>query len=229
MDANLLDIFGRVLQAIGWAFLPVLLLPLLSLVLPWSKWLEGGQTALISIIDTLNAAIGELVKYLLVLLVVSVAFSVFAVKIFGQSWTKLDEAAIYFHATVILLGSAATLLAGEHVRVDIFYAKLAAKSKALVDLVGFYALLLPFCLIIIWNAQSFIGLAWTSLEGSAESSGIRGLFILKTFVSVFAIMMLAQGMAIACRAALLLTGKPLPPRSKHIPPQFSAHERESGL
>ena len=229
MNANYLDILGLSLQAIGWAFLPLLLLPFLSLIVPNSKRLTEFQTVLIGIIDSFNMAVGEMVKYLLVTLVVSVAFSVMAVKIFGQSWTKLDEAAIYFHATVILLGSPATLLAGQHVRVDIFYAKLTAKSKALVDLIGYYALLIPFCFVIIWNAQGFIGLAWTSFEGSAESSGIRGLFILKTFISVFAIMMLAQGLAIACRAALLLTGKPLPPRPKHIDPLFCPHERESGL
>jgi len=229
MNADLLDLIGRSLQAIGWVFLPLLLLPVLSLLLPNSKRLTEFQTSLIGMIDSFNMAVGELVKYLLVALVVGVAFSVMAVKIFGQSWTKFDEAAIYFHATVILLGSSATLLAGEHVRVDIFYAKLTAKSKALVDLIGFYALLIPFCLVIIWNAQNFIGLAWTSLEGSTEASGIRGLFILKTFVSVFALMMLAQGLAIASRAALFLTGKPLPERPKHIDPLFAPHERESGL
>jgi len=229
MSPQTLDILGRALQTIGWAFLPFLLLPLLCLLFPKSKFLSDLQSILIRIIDGVNVRVGELVKWLLVALVVSVAFGVIALSIFGQAWTKFDESATYFHATVILLGSAATLLAGKHVRVDIFYAKSQPKTKALIDLLGFYALLIPFCLVLIWNAQNFVGLAWTSLEGSAESDGIKGLFILKTFVSIFALMMIAQGMSIAGRAALFLSGKPAPVLPAHINPLFDPHEREAGL
>ena len=106
---------------------------------------------------------------------------------------------------------------------------MGTKNKALVDITGYYALLIPFCLVLIWNSQNFIGLAWTSFEGSAESDGIQGVFILKTFMSVFALMMLAQGMSIAGRAALLLTGKDTPPLPKHIEPLFAHASQEGGL
>ena len=229
MNLELLDMLGRIFQAIGWVFLPFLLLPLLCLIFAKSNFLSNLQFALIRIIDSFNMFIGELAKWLLVALVVSVAFGVIALSIFGQAWTKFDESATYFHATVILLGSAATLLAGQHVRVDIFYAKCRTRTKALVDIVGFYALLIPFCLVLIWNLQNFIGLAWTSFEGSAESDGIQGVFILKTFMSVFALMMLAQGMSIAGRAALFLTGKDTPPLPKHIDPLYTRASQEGGL
>lgn len=220
MDIDLLRILGLVLKESGWVFLPFLLLPAFMLILTRSTFLDGLAQSLISLIDGLNVTIAEWAKWLLVALVVSVAFGVIALSIFGQAWTKFDESATYFHATVILLGSAATLLAGQHVRVDIFHTRMNAKSKALVEIVGFYALLLPFCLIITWNAKSFVGLAWISLEGSPESDGIQGLFLLKTFVSVFAIMMLLQGFAIACRASLFLTGKNAPELPKNMDSLF---------
>jgi len=210
MNSEVLELAGRSLQAIGWVFLPFLLVPMLCLVLPRQKLITNFQLTLSQIIDSFNMWVGEMVKWLLPVLVISIAFGVIALSIFGQAWTKFDESATYFHTTVILLGSAATLLAGQHVRVDIFYTKMSPKSKALVDIIGYYALLIPFCLVLIWNAQSFVGLAWTSLEGSAESDGIKGIFILKTFVSVFAVMMLAQGLSIAGRASLFLAGKPVP-------------------
>lgn len=210
MNPGFLELVGRSLHVIGWAFLPFLLAPILCLLLPKQKPIMNFQFTLSETIDSFNMWVGEMVKWLLPLLVVTIAFGVIALSIFGQAWTKFDESAIYFHATVILLGSAATLLAGKHVRVDIFHAKMSPKSKALVDIVGFYALLIPFCLVLIWNAQSFVGLAWVSLEGSAESDGIKGIYILKTFVSIFAIMMLAQGLSIAGRATLFLRGNPVP-------------------
>jgi len=234
MNLALLDLVGRSLQAIGWVFLPFLLMPVLCLLFPKQKPITSFQHTLSQIIDGSIMWIGEMVKWLLPALVVSIAFGVIALSIFGQAWTKFDESATYFHATVILLGSAATLLAGKHVRVDIFHAKMTSKSKALVDIAGFYALLIPFCLVLIWYAQSFVGLAWISLEGSAESDGIRGVFILKTFVSIFAVMMLMQGLSIAGRAALFLRGNPTPNLPSHIDDPFGTDDfgpehLESGL
>jgi TRAP-type mannitol/chloroaromatic compound transport system permease small subunit len=230
MDPEFLSVLGSVLKGIGWVFLPFLLLPMVNLLFRSSKPLDDFQYNLVQIIDSFNVKVGEAVKWLLVALVVSVAFGVIALSIFGQAWTKFDESAAYFHATVILLGSAATLLAGQHVRVDIFYSRQSPKAKALVDLVGFYALMVPFCLVLIWNAQNFVHLAWISLEGSPESDGIQGLFILKTMVPVFAIMVLMQGFAIASRAVLFLAGKDMPPLPKHIDPLFEDTEHfEAGL
>jgi len=229
MNPELLELVGLCLQAIGWVFLPFLLAPMLCLFFPKYKLITGFQLSLSDIIDGFNIWVGEMVKWLLPALVVSIAFGVIALSIFGQAWTKYDESATYFHATVILLGSAATLLAGQHVRVDIFYTKMTGKSKALVDIAGFYALLIPFCLVLIWNAQSFVGLAWISLEGSAESDGIRGVFLLKTFVSVFALMMLFQGLSIAGRAALLLHNKPTPGTTPKPEKPYVTDHLEAGL
>lgn len=208
------------LKAIGWAFLPLVLLPAILLMVTRSAFLEGLSRTLIRLIDGFNMTVAEWAKWLLVALVISVAFGVVTLSIFGQAWTKFDESATYFHATVILLGSAATLLAGQHVRVDIFHTRMNPKSKALVEIIGFYALLLPFCIVLIWNAQSFVALSWISFEGSPESDGIQGLWVLKTFVSIFAVMLVLQGGAIASRAALFLTGKAVPDLPNHIDPLF---------
>ncbi|MBL4871199.1 MAG: TRAP transporter small permease subunit, partial [Robiginitomaculum sp.] len=205
----------------------VLVLPVLCLLFSKSSFLANLQYEIIQIVDGINMFIGEWAKWLLVVMVVSIAFGVIALSIFGQSSTKYDESAMYFHALVILLGSAATLLAGKHVRVDVFHSQMNIKAKAFVDLVGFYGLLIPFCIVLIWNAQSFVGLAWVSLEGSAESDGIRGVFLLKTCVSLFAVMLLAQGMAIAGRAVLLLIHRKQPPLPDNVDPLFDSEHEEA--
>ena len=230
MDIEVLSLLGRILRYVGWVFLPFLLLPMLTLIWPKSTTLAGFQSAVISIIDAFNMWVGEAVKWLLVSMVLGVAFATIALSIFGQSWPKLDESVIYMHASVIFLGSAATLLAGQHVRVDIFHSRMKPTAKALVDILGFFALLVPFCLVLLWNSQSFISLAWVSLEGSTESSGIQGVYILKTFMGVFAVTMLVQGLSIACRAAMCLAGQDAPPLPRHIDPMLDEHEHlEAGL
>lgn len=213
--------WGDVIKAIGWAFLPLLVLPVLYLVMP-TAWLRRLTHALIRTIDSLIFALGEAVKWTLPLLVISVAASVFALSIFGTATVKWLESAFYFQAIMITLGAAATLLAGQHVRVDVFHERMGTKARARVDLVGFYLLLAPVCLLIIWNSQTFVGFAWMTLEGSTESNGIRGVFLLKTLIPVFAITLIMQGLAIALRAAMALNGEARPPRPKGVAPFFKA-------
>lgn len=224
-----MDVIGTALQGAGWGFLPFLFLPALLIMFSGNKILVSFSDAVIRTIDTLNYVIGEAAKWLLPLLVLSVAFSVFALSIFGLSWTKLFESAIYFHAAVIMLGAAATLLAGQHVRVDIFHSRMSPHARALVDFCGVYLFLIPICLVILWNSQSFIGFSWQIFEGSAEADGIKGLFLLKTLVPMFAVMMLAQGTAIALRAALRLKSLDEPVRPPNTPPLFEDKEQGAGL
>jgi len=212
--------FGSALKAIGWVFLPLCALPVIYLFLNKSKTLNDISHIIITFIDRFSYHLGESAKWLLPILVLTIALTVFALSIFGQSWTKLFESAEYMHAIVIMLGAAATLLAGQHVRVDILHTNMRAKSRALVDFIGFYMLLLPVCLIILWNSQNFVGFAWNTLEASAESDGIAGIYMLKTLIPIFAVTMIAQGLAIALRAAMCLCGQERPDRPPHIPPLF---------
>lgn len=220
MDMTLLQTLSGALTAIGWAFLPLCLLPVIYLIVPKMAGLTRFTSSLIEILDSISYRIGEIVKWGLVIMVVAIVVGVIALLIFGVSFTKLDEVPIYMHASVIMLGASATLLAGQHVRVDIFHSRFLPAKKALVDIIGFYLFILPLCLILLWMSQSFIAQSWSTFEGSSEASGIRGVFLLKTLIPLFSILICGQGLAIASRAALLLRGDALPPRPAHTPPLF---------
>lgn len=209
-----------ILKAIGWAFLPVLIWPVIHLFFYKNQWVTSISEHFISLIDLISFHLGEIVKWLLPLLVLSVAASVFALSIFGVTTTKWLESAKYFQAVIIMLGAGATLLAGQHVRVDIFHTRMSDLGKARVDLIGFYVLLMPVCLLLIWNSQSFVSIAWSIQEGSTESDGIRGIYLLKTLIPLFALTMLLQGFAIAVRASMCLSGQIRPGRPKGVPPFF---------
>ena len=111
---EIIQTLGHAFHAIGYAFCPLLILPLIYLFLPNINNLTSFSNAFIRFIDSVSFWIGELTKWLLPILVLTIAFSVFALSIFGQSWTKLFESAEYLHAVIIMLGAAATLLAGQH-------------------------------------------------------------------------------------------------------------------
>jgi len=170
-------------------------------------------------IDAVSVWLGEFIKWGLPLLILSVAFSVFALSLFGLSWTKLSESAQYFHAAVIMIGASMTLLMNDHVRVDILQSRFSRPRKALVDFTGFYIGILPVCLLILWSSDSFVRFGWQIFEGSAEADGIKGVFLLKTLIPIFAILMLAQGLSIALRAVMVMRGLTEPYRA-HITPDL---------
>ncbi len=217
-------IAGAFLKGVGWVALPILALPALRLLTPNNKAIISISDQVITLTDGFCNTIGEWIKWALPLLVLTVAFGVFADSIFGLSWTKLDESAKYLHAGTIMLGAAAALLAGQHVRVDIFHSRMSPHQKARIDLWGFFVLLMPVCLVLLWSAQGNTRGAWSNFEGSAEADGIRGVFLLKSLIPAFCLMMLIQGLAIALRAAALLSGQTLPERPPLIEPLFYSSE-----
>ncbi len=75
-----------------------------------------------------------------------------------------------------------------------------------IDLFGALLLLLPFMLVLAWFAVPYVARSWAILERSRETSGIPAVFLLKTLVPLFALLMALQGVSQAIRAAHALRG-----------------------
>lgn len=155
-------------------------------------------------IDRLNTAIGRAAAWLALVIVLLQFALVVARYVFGVGSIWLTETVIYAHATLFMLAAAWTLRAGGHVRVDVFYAEAAPRTRALIDLGGALLLLLPFMLVLIWLSVPYAARSWAVLERSQESSGLPIVFLLKTLIPVFAVLMALQGVAQAMRAAQAL-------------------------
>jgi TRAP-type mannitol/chloroaromatic compound transport system permease small subunit len=155
-------------------------------------------------IDRLNGAVGRTLAWA-ALFIVLVQFAVVVLRyVFGIGSIWLSESIIYGHAALFMLAAAWTLREGGHVRVDVFYADAAPRTKAWVDLIGSLLLLLPFMLVLLWFAWPYVMRSWAILERSRETSGIPAVYLLKTLIPLFALMMALQGVAQAIRAASTL-------------------------
>jgi TRAP-type mannitol/chloroaromatic compound transport system permease small subunit len=151
-------------------------------------------------IDRLNAAIGRAAAWLVLAVVVLQFALVVARYLFGLGSVWLTETVIYAHSALFMLAAAWTLRAGGHVRVDVFYAEASLRTKACIDLVGALLLLLPFMLVLIWLSLPYVARSWAILERSQEASGLPLVFVLKTLIPLFALLMALQGIAQAIRA-----------------------------
>jgi len=163
-------------------------------------------TTLAERIDRLNTAIGRAASWC-ALAILLIGFAVVLLRyVLGLGSIWLQESILYAHAALFLLAAAWTLKEGGHVRVDVFYADASPRAKAWVDLVGVLLLLLPFCLAILWFSLPYVTRSWAILERSRESSGLPLVFLLKTLIPAFAVLLALQGVAQAIRAALILRG-----------------------
>ena len=164
----------------------------------------SASLAFAECIDRLNAAIGRAAAWACLFVVVVLRY------VFGHGSIWLSESIIYGHATMFMLAAAWTLAVGGHVRVDVFYADASPRTKALVDLCGSVLLLLPFMTVLGWFAWPYVARSWALFEASRETSGIPAVFLLKTLIPAFALLMALQGVSQAIKAANVLRGKSEP-------------------
>ena len=160
-----------------------------------------------ALIDGVNHRIGRAAAWL-ALAMVLVQFTVVVMRyVFGVGSIMMQEAIIYMHGVLFMMAAADTLLQDEHVRVDIFYARASASRKALVNLLGCAFLVMPFCILLFSVSIDYVAISWSVREGSRETSGIQGVYLLKSVILVFAVQMGLQAVSGIIKNGLALSGR----------------------
>jgi TRAP-type mannitol/chloroaromatic compound transport system permease small subunit len=119
----------------------------------------------------------------------------------------LQESVTYLHAVVFMLGAAYTLKHDSHVRVDIFYQKASPRTRAWTNLLGTLLLLFPTCGFIFASSLDYVASSWSIQEGSRETGGLDGVFLLKTVIPLMAVLLMLQGCSLVLRSALVIAGR----------------------
>ncbi len=141
---------------------------------------------------------------------------------FGVNFIFMQESITYMHGAVFLLAGGYALLTDGHVRVDIFYREAPARRKALVDFLGTYLFLFPVCILLLWTGSPYVGNSWAVGEGSTETSGIQAVFVLKSLIPAFAVLLSMAGFAVAAEAGRALRGEAPHHRTPHADPTEGA-------
>jgi TRAP-type mannitol/chloroaromatic compound transport system permease small subunit len=161
----------------------------------------------VAAVGHLNAFVGRLFSWL-VPAAVLICFAVVVQRyVFSTTQLWLQDLYVWLNGAMFMAVAGYTLLINGHVRVDILYRPANVRRKAIMDLVGVLIFLLPFCAVVgIWGFE-YVERSWMLREGSANPGGMPGLYILKTFILVFVVLVGLQGMAMALRSVLVLAGR----------------------
>lgn len=168
----------------------------------------SGLVAFVNLVDRLNERVGRGVAWLTLLMVLLTFVVVILRYVYAIGWVWLQESYVWLHGVVFMVGAGYTLLHNGHVRVDIFYRPNSARYKAIVDLFGSLLLLLPLVFVVIYVSYDYVLDSWMRLEESREAGGLPALFLLKTVILLFCMLIGLQGLSLAARSFLVLKGHP---------------------
>ena len=138
----------------------------------------------------MNQSIGKFFSYFLPIIVVLVIYVVVSRYVFGIGRADLQELALYLHALVFLGCAGWALTEEEHVRVDILYKDKPNSYKRLVNTLGLIFFVLPVVFIISFYSIDFIKLSWLLKESSTEPGGLETVYLHKTFILLFPLVLL---------------------------------------
>ncbi len=163
---------------------------------------------LASAVDRFSRLIGATVRWLALAMVLIQFGIVLARYVFGYNSIAVQESVLYLHSALFMLGAGYTLMLDGHVRVDIFYARATEAVRRRIDLFGHVFLLMPSMVALMYWSWPMVRSSWRILEGPISVGGLPAVFLLKSLIPAFCILLLLQSAAIVLQ--LLLDAKKAP-------------------
>lgn len=150
-------------------------------------------------IDRITAGTGHVVAWLSVVMVLVGAFNAVA-RYLGRfvgrnlSSNTYLEVQWYLFSLIFLLGAAYTLQRDAHVRVDVLFARLSARVRAWINILGTALLLVPFCLFVLWTTWPAVRNSWQVREMSPNPGGLP-VYPIKAVILVCFVLLLMQAVS----------------------------------
>ena len=145
--------------------------------------------ALSRVIDAVNFRIGKVLSWLILAAVIVSATNAVIRKLFDTSSNAWLELQWVLFGTVFLLCSSWTMLANEHIRIDIVNNLLPKRTRDTIDVIGHALFLLPLTIIMIITSVPFFIRSFSINEQSMNAGGLpqwpAKFLVLMGFVLLF--------------------------------------------
>ncbi len=162
---------------------------------------------LMRLINIINRIVGNVFMWLAVAIVVVCFWVVVERYVFMNTRLWMQDLYPWMNGVMFTAVAGYALYRDDHVRVDIFFRPASLVKKAWLDLLGVLIFLMPFAYVVWAYSFTFVIRSIGLGEGSANPGGMPGLFVLKSFILVFAMSIGLQGIAMAIRSILIIAGR----------------------
>ncbi len=140
--------------------------------------------ALTRALDRVLSAVGRAVAVLVLAMIALITVEMLSRGLLRVSLPWVQDLSVWLLTILIMIGGPYALLRGQFVRVDIVYARLSLKNKALVDTVFSTVLLVLFVWVLVSKGGDFFLSSFAMNERSATGSWNGPVWAAKLMVPV---------------------------------------------
>jgi len=165
----------------------------------------GALLAVSRAIDRVTALIGRLVMWLILAAVIVSAANATSRKVFDLSSNAWLELQWYLFGAAYLFAAAYTLQRNEHIRIDIISNHMPKAYRHAIELFGHVFMLLPFCVLMVWETWPNMMESYNIGEGSSNFGGLTVWPAKACIVIGFALLFL-QGISELIKRIAIIAG-----------------------
>lgn len=176
------------------------------------KHTELPTTGISQWVDGFITLIGKGASWAWVVVTGVIIWAVVGRYAFGQGSVMLEEVQWHIAGLGWLLGLSYTLVADDHVRVDVLHERLSLRGQAWIELFGLLFLLLPFLGLAVWEMYPYAYSSWQQGETSQAPAGLSHRWVLKGVLTLSFALLILAAVSRLLKVTALLFGFPKPIR-----------------
>ena len=164
----------------------------------WNLQVQNSTQGLIAFskkIDHITTVAGQIVGWMLIPMILSLAYEVVARYAFGAPTIWAYDMTFMLYGGFFMLGSSYTLKHNGHIRTDMFYDNWSPRTQALVDLVCYLLLFYPFVLIFTIVGWEYFYKAFTTNERFVSSPWMAITWPFKFTLPLTGFLLFIQGLS----------------------------------
>lgn len=151
-------------------------------------------------IDWFIDLVGRIISWLALTVALVMGGNVLLRYGFSLSFIWAQELEWHLLVPLTLVGMSYALRHGEHVRVDVLFARFKDRTKLAVNVIS-AVIAMIFSALVIWLSLAFVAQSWSIGEGSPNPGGIGALYLMKAMVPLGFALLFLQSLAQAIQAA----------------------------
>jgi len=168
------------------------------------------ETQISRTLDGAINAIGRAVSWLWVVLIAIIVTNVVMRYVFNLGLIVFEELQWHIYAVGFMIGLSFGIVADRHVRIDVLADRFAPRTRAWIELVGLLVFLIPFALLIAWDAIPFVSRSWQMNEVSIAPGGLPARWALKLVIIIALVLIAIAAFSRLTRVSAYLFGYPAP-------------------
>lgn len=165
---------------------------------------SGPLARIIAVLEFPAVLIGKAAGWLIIPLVVALAYEVVSRYIFNRPTIWAYDMTYMLAGSLFMLGTAYALHRGSHVRVDFLLGSLRPRWQAMLDIVLYLGLYFPAMILFFNAALRFASQSWAQQELFPQSPWMPPIYPFKTVIPITIGLLLLQGVAELLKAVWVI-------------------------